>query len=141
MRVWNRSLNVCFVLCMRCVWALPPYAEVRADTALYNLINHYRTRTDVSFVEHFLTLGFAFSPSNLEHLQATGAHNRLTFMQYLDRDRDGEVSDADIVARYCRPAWFACLPRGGRSSPLCGYIVCMFHVHDKTCVCVRSACY
>lgn len=85
------------------VWRVlkgPATTALKADTALRNLIDHFRHRTDVSFVEHFLTLGIAVSPANLAHLKDTTAHERFTFYQYLDADGDGNVSDTDLVERW-----------------------------------------
>jgi WD40 repeat protein len=84
------------------VWRVlkgPSTNPLKADVALYNLIQHFRHRPDVSFVEHFLTLGFQLSPENLQHLVDTKAHERFNFYKYLDNDRDGVITEEDIVNR------------------------------------------
>ena len=69
----------------------------RVEVALTNLVRHYRFSASVVFVEHFLTLGVPISDANLAFMRVTNTHERLAFLQYLDADGDGSVSDADLV--------------------------------------------
>ncbi len=70
-----------------------------SQTALENLIRHFRDSGTLAFVEHFLSLGVSISPENIVHLQRARAHESLCFYQFLDANGDGDITDTDIVER------------------------------------------